>query len=139
MTIYGDGRQVRDVLYVEDLLRAFEAARLNLDQTAGEIYNVGGGMENSISLLEVIEDIEELTGRRLQYRKEGSRPGDQNFYVTDYAKLQQHTGWRPQTDVRATLQNICAWWKQNRRLFTERVTPIEMPAARLQEVPGAVS
>ena len=139
VTIYGDGWQVRDVLYVEDLLRAFEAARVNLDQTAGEVYNVGGGIENSISLLEIIDEIEELTGRRLQYHNEGSRPGDQNFYVTDCRKLQQHTGWQPQTDVRATLENIWDWWKQNRRLFPQRVAPIEMPASRLQEVPGAIS
>lgn len=139
VTIYGDGRQVRDVLYVEDLLRAFEAARLHLEKAAGEVYNVGGGIENSTSLLEIIAEIEELTGRRLRYRMEGSRPGDQLLYVTDYRKLQQHTGWRPQTDVRGTLENIADWWKENRRLFPEAAVPVEIPAARLQEVPGTAS
>jgi CDP-paratose 2-epimerase len=136
VTIYGDGRQVRDVLYVEDLLRAFESARLHLEKTAGEVYNVGGGIDNSTSLLEIIDEIEHVTGRRLRYSTEGSRPGDQLFYVTDYRKLQQHTGWRPQTDVRATLQNICDWWKENRRLFPEPVPALEIAATRLQEVPG---
>src|SRR2546421_7472322 len=66
-TIYGDGRQVRDVLHVEDLLRAFEAARLHLEKTAGEVYNVGGGIENSTSLLEIIDEIEEVTGSHMRY------------------------------------------------------------------------
>ena len=138
VTIYGDGRQVRDVLYVEDLLRAFEAARLHLDQTAGEVYNVGGGIENSTSLLEIIDEIDAVTGNRLRYRMEGSRPGDQLFYVTDYRKLQQHTGWRPHSDVRATLENICDWWKQNRSLFAEPL-PVEIATEALQEAPGTAS
>ena len=68
LTIYGDGRQVRDILYVEDLLCAFEAAYENREQTAGQIYNIGGGEENSVSLLELMDAIEALTGvaRRLQ-------------------------------------------------------------------------
>jgi CDP-paratose 2-epimerase len=139
VTLYGDGRQVRDVLYVDDLLRAFEAARFHIARTAGEVYNVGGGIENSISLLEIIDEIEQVTGRRLRYRVEGSRPGDQLFYVTDYRKLQQHTGWRPQTDVRATLENICDWWEENRRLFAESVSPVEIASPRLQEIPGTAS
>ena len=138
-TIYGDGRQVRDVLHVEDLLRAFEAARLHLEKTAGEVYNVGGGIENSTSLLEIIDEIEEVTGSRMRYRMESCRPGDQLFYVTDYRKFQQHTGWRPRSDVRATLESICDWWKQNPRLFPEPVAPVEMATAALQEVPGTAS
>jgi CDP-paratose 2-epimerase len=139
VTIYGDGRQVRDVLYVEDLLRAFEAARRHVEKTAGEVYNVGGGIRNSTSLLEIIDEIEELTGSGLRYRTESCRPGDQLFYVTDYRKLQQHTGWRPQTDLRAILENIWDWWKQNRRLFPEALRAVEMAAARLEEVPGTAS
>src|SRR5438093_13763634 len=139
VTIYGDGRQVRDVLHVEDLLRAFEAARLHLEKTAGEVYNVGGGIENSTSLLEIIDEIEEVAGSRLRYRMESCRPGDQLFYVTDYRKFQQHTGWRPRSDVRATLESICDWRKQNPRLFPEPVAPVEMATAALQEVPGTAS
>src|SRR5438045_799379 len=87
ITIYGDGRQVRDVLAVEDLMRAFEGVRANLSKTAGQIYNVGGGMANTTSLLELIDEIDSLTGHRLQYSTEAVRPGDQPLYVTDYSKL----------------------------------------------------
>jgi CDP-paratose 2-epimerase len=139
VTIYGDGQQVRDVLYVEDLLRAFEAARLHLEKTAGEVYNVGGGIENSTSLLEIMDEIEQVTGRRLRYRTEVARPGDQLHYVTDYRKLQQHTGWRPQTDVRTTLENICEWWEEHGCLLAGSVEPVEIASPRLQEVPGTAS
>src|SRR5207245_5316663 len=65
VTIYGDGRQVRDVLYVEDLLQAFESVRKRVETTGGEVYNVGGGLENSTSLLEIIFAIERVTGKQL--------------------------------------------------------------------------
>src|ERR1051325_1180418 len=95
VVIYGDGCQVRDVLCVTDLVRAFDAVRQNLPVTAGQIYNVGGGMANTTSLLELINTIEDLTGCHLDHVADESRPGDQLVYVTDYSKLQRHTGWRP--------------------------------------------
>src|SRR5579864_2376744 len=79
VAIYGDGRQVRDVLSVKDLVLAFEKARAQVEKTAGQIYNVGGGSKNSVSLLEVISMIEEITGNRLHYSLHKSRPGDQPF------------------------------------------------------------
>src|SRR5207248_3126257 len=78
--IYGDGRQVRDVLCVHDLLRAFEAARLNSANTAGQVYNVGGGPENTVSLLELISEIRKLTRKTLEYQVCPMRPGDQLVY-----------------------------------------------------------
>ncbi|HEY0564615.1 MAG TPA: NAD-dependent epimerase/dehydratase family protein, partial [Terriglobales bacterium] len=77
ITIYGDGCQVRDVLYVEDLVRAFEAARANTTKTSGEIYNMGGGAKNTVSLLELLAMIEQLTGRKVHYDFDAPRPGDQ--------------------------------------------------------------
>src|SRR5207237_6584512 len=73
ITVYGDGRQVRDVLAVEDLMRAFEAVRGHVAQTAGQVYNVGGGLKNTVSLLELMEQIELLTGCRLHFDREGVR------------------------------------------------------------------
>jgi CDP-paratose 2-epimerase len=139
ITIYGDGRQVRDVLYIDDLVRAFEIVRDNPGKTAGNIYNVGGGTENSVSLLEVMEQIQELTGKRQRYRLEGSRPGDQLYYVTNYNKLQQHTGWRPQVGLRRTLESMYMWWKQNREVLPAGLPEVRVPAAKLQEIPGAIS
>src|SRR5581483_1893048 len=134
LLIYGDGRQVRDVLCVDDLVRAFEAVRTNLKRTAGEIYNVGGGMGNTVSLLELLREIKEFTGRAVRYQFCPERPGDQLVYVTDYSKLHQHTGWRPRVSVRGTLERIHDWWLNHRDLFDPQA-PVEAPtAADLQEV-----
>lgn len=121
IAIYGDGRQVRDVLSVEDLLRAFDAVRLNLHQTAGQIYNVGGGAANSVSLLELIEQIEQLTGNALHYSLGESRPGDQLVYVTDYGKLERHTGWKPEIGIRQNLESLQQFWDENQGILGARV------------------
>ena len=94
--VYGDGHQVRDVLCIYDLIRAFESVRKRHDSTAGQIYNVGGGIDNTISLLELIDEIAALTGARLEYVLDERRPGDQQVYVTDFTKLHHHTGWMPE-------------------------------------------
>src|SRR5579872_3965628 len=133
LVIYGDGRQVRDVLCVDDLVRAFEAVRMNVKRTAGEIYNVGGGFENTVSLLELMREIKKFTGREVRHRFCPMRPGDQLVYVTDYSKLQKHTGWRPQISVGQTLERIHDWWLKNRDLFLPEA-PMEPAAAGLQEV-----
>ena len=115
----------------------FEGVRANTDKTAGEIFNVGGGLENSISLLELIDEIEKLTGKRLAYQLRPMRPGDQPVYVTDYSKLNQVIGWRPQFTVRQTLETIYEWWMKNRKIFadTPRTLPIASPV--VQRVPEA--
>lgn len=113
LTIYGDGCQVRDVLYVQDLVRAFEAAREHSSMTAGEIYNVGGGAGNTTSLLQLVAMIEELTGRKMLYRFEESRPADQVIYISDSRKFQLHTGWKPMTTVPETLKHISEFWHEN--------------------------
>ncbi len=145
LVIYGDGRQVRDVLCVTDLLRAFDAVRQNLPATRGRIYNVGGGPQNAISLLELISEIQDLTGRKLEYELDTPRPGDQLVYVTDYSRLRRDTGWEPQLNVRQTLESIYAWWKRHRELFVPAVEPEPARAGlathdvkgALQELPGA--
>jgi CDP-paratose 2-epimerase len=120
VVIYGDGRQVRDVLCVHDLLQAFEATRRNLPATAGQVYNVGGGAANSVSLLELIDMIEQLTGCRLQYATEPGRPGDQLVYVTDSSKLYRHTGWRPETGAGKTLELLRQFWEVNQGFLAQR-------------------
>jgi CDP-paratose 2-epimerase len=135
ITIYGDGRQVRDVLHVQDLLRAFEAARQNVDGTTGEIYNVGGGSANAVSLLDVVQKIRRATFRRLEYVKAERRPGDQQVYVTDFSKLTAATGWVPQHSMDETLRDIELFWHANRELFTPRKVRTE--TAAVAEVRGA--
>lgn len=120
IVVYGDGRQVRDVLCVSDLVRAFERARLNLKATAGQVYNIGGGIENAISLLELMDEIEALTGRRLEYVRDDCRRGDQPVYVTDYTKFSRHTGWKPEIGVKETVELLCAFWRENQELIEQR-------------------
>jgi len=121
VVIYGDGRQVRDVLCIYDLIRAFESVRLNLQATSGQIYNVGGGNESATSLLELIADIEELTGQRLDYVFDQRRPGDQLIYVTDTAKLRRHTGWKPAIGIRQTLELLRMFWAENQSALSSRI------------------
>lgn len=138
ITIYGDGRQVRDVLCVHDLVRAFEKVRSQMEKTAGQIYNVGGGIDNSVSLREVIDEIQQITGRRLPFETQRPRPGDQLYYVTDFTKLRSHTGWRPQHNIRQTIQAILSWWREQREI-KERMplAPITQPI--MAHLPEAAS
>jgi len=123
VVIYGDGCQVRDVLCVKDLVRAFAAVRENLPITAGQIYNVGGGVANTTSLLELVRTIKELTGGRLEHVPDQRRPGDQLVYVTDYSKLQRHTGWKPQFNLRQTLELLREFWEENQMVLSEQAVP----------------
>jgi len=117
LTIYGDGRQVRDILYVEDLLHAFELAYENREKTAGQIYNIGGGEGNTVSLLELIDRVEKLTGARTGYNFGEQRSGDQLIYVTNHGKFSRDTGWKPAVDLESTLKAIHKWYRGNRELF----------------------
>jgi CDP-paratose 2-epimerase len=138
IVIYGDGHQVRDVLSVHDLIRAFEAVRRARPVTEGQIYNVGGGAANTTSLLELMDEIRRLTGRSVQCRFAKRRAGDQLVYVTDFSKLRRDTGWQPQMPLRQTLATMCEWLTHNHELFqpvaVARTESVRSPA--LQRVPG---
>jgi CDP-paratose 2-epimerase len=120
VTIYGDGCQVRDVLCIHDLVRAFEAVRLNIETTRTEVYNVGGGMQNSVSLLELMDEIELQTGHPLERIFNERRPGDQLVYITDNSKIQRDTGWKPEIGLKKTVLLLQEFWEQNHELFQAR-------------------
>ena len=128
VTIYGSGLQVRDVLYIEDLLRGFELVREQRETTSGEIFNVGGGEANTVSLVELMEHIRELSGVRMKFERSRLRPGDQLLYVTDYGKLNRLTGWKPEVSLRTALENMLVWFKKNRDLVAS-VRPPETSVA----------
>jgi CDP-paratose 2-epimerase len=128
IVIYGDGRQVRDVLCIDDLLKAFDAVWQHRATTHGEVYNIGGGMENSVSLLELIEQIEQMTGHSMQYVLDERRPGDQPVYITDYTKLQRATGWKPEIPLQQTLKGLCHFWEEHQDIISQldrRAVPAE--------------
>jgi CDP-paratose 2-epimerase len=114
LTIYGDGAQVRDILFVEDLVEAFIAAERRIDSIAGRAFNIGGGPENCISLLDLMDDIENLNRRSLSVRFGDWRPGDQKYYVSDFRAFQKATGWRPRVGVHEGVRRLHEWLMQAR-------------------------
>jgi CDP-paratose 2-epimerase len=114
LTIYGDGYQVRDVLHVYDLIEGMTAAREAIDRTRGQVFNLGGGLERSVSVIEMLEQIERKTGLPLHLHYREVRPGDQPLYISDTSKLQRYTQWKPQRTVADILQAIQDFWNENR-------------------------
>ncbi len=118
ITIYGDGKQVRDVLFIDDLVDAYLLAAEHPDKVAGRIYNVGGGPENTMSIWREFGPIlEQLAGREIPVTMGDWRPGDQPVYISDIRMIEQDLGWRPETSVKAGLEKLYAWVEENRGLF----------------------
>lgn len=113
ITIYGDGMQVRDVLFVGDLIDAFETAWRSVDELSGRAFNIGGGVSNAVSLHELIDRIELMTGRAVARSFESWRTGDQRYYVTDTSAFSAATGWRPKTSVRNGLAALAEWLQEH--------------------------
>jgi CDP-paratose 2-epimerase len=109
LTIYGDGRQVRDLLDARDLSALYEAAIENIATTRGEIYNVGGGESNQRNLLEVIDQIGELVHKSPQFSFSDWREGDQAYYVSDISKAKAVLNWEPQVQFDQGLKDLVAW------------------------------
>jgi CDP-paratose 2-epimerase len=116
ITLYGDGMQVRDVLYVDDLVRAFLLAERHIDTLAGQAFNMGGGAANTLSLLELVDLIGELHGAAPRIFYESWRTGDQRYYVSDTARFAAATGWRPRVNVREGVGNLYNWLLESRGL-----------------------
>jgi len=117
ITIYGDGKQIRDVLYAEDLVRAFLTATKMIDKTAGKIYNIGGGPENTMSLLELLSYLKNLLNKEIKYSFSSWRPGDQPVYVSDIRKAKREFSWQPEISVEAGVERLASWVVRNRELF----------------------
>ncbi len=108
-TIYGNGQQVRDVLFVDDLVNAFDLALNEIENISGQIYNVGGGPQNTLSLLELIDHIEKLTTIRPKYTFSDWRLGDQPVYISDVSKAKNAFGWTPTITPSNGIQKLYAW------------------------------
>lgn len=109
ITLYGDGRQVRDLLWVEDLVDAFVRARDRIDALAGQAFNVGGGPRNRASLVEVLELIREVSGRPGDVTFAPARQGDQRYYVADTRRLTAAVGWEPEMRVEPGVEELYRW------------------------------
>jgi CDP-paratose 2-epimerase len=109
ITLYGDGKQVRDILFIDDLVNALQLAHTHIEQTAGQAYNIGGGPSNTTSLLELLNFIEEIEGVPAAYTVDDWRRGDQRYYVSDTRKFEQATGWSAQVSMSKGLARLYAW------------------------------
>ena len=118
ITIYGDGKQVRDVLFIEDLLDAYDAAVQHIDVAKGQIYNLGGGPQNTISVWHEFGPLlSELLGHQIEVSYGDWRPGDQLVYISDIRKAQHDLGWQPKISVREGITRLYKWVLANRELF----------------------
>jgi len=118
ITIYGNGKQVRDVLFIEDLLDAYDAAFQQTDVSSGQIFNIGGGRENSIAVwTEFGPMLEGLIGNPVKTRRREWRPGDQPVFISDIRKAQRLLGWQPKIQVEQGLRRLFDWVKENQSLF----------------------
>lgn len=118
ITIYGDGKQIRDMLYIDDLLNGYDAAVENISVSAGQVYNIGGGPRNVISIW---KEFGPLLGRMLNKKIpviwDDWRPGDQKIYISDIRKVQQNLGWGPSVGIDVGAQKLIEWILDNRNLF----------------------
>lgn len=131
LTLYGDGKQVRDTLFVEDLVNALLLAQEHMATLSGQAFNIGGSLANTISLKELIELIEEITGRTISIERSSWRPGDQKYYVSDVSKFSRATGWQPRVSVREGVGRLCAWLLENRR--SDASTSLQLRKERRHE------
>jgi CDP-paratose 2-epimerase len=118
IAIYGDGKQIRDLLHVDDLIRAYDLAVDKIDAAAGQVYNLGGGPANTLSVwTEFGPLLEELLGRPIPVARGDWRPGDQRVFVADIRKAERELGWSPQVGVEEGVRRLFEWVRENKDLF----------------------
>jgi CDP-paratose 2-epimerase len=121
LVLYGDGMQVRDVLFADDLVDAFLLAQQNIHTLSGQAFNIGGGLGNTISLLELLEIIASLHGAKPEVKVKEWRPGDQRYYVSDTRRFKAATGWAPKVNVRSGVECLYQWLLEARGLAARPV------------------
>ncbi len=117
ITIFGDGKQIRDVLYVDDLARAYASAIDKRSDASGQAFNIGGGPANTMSLLELLSYLESTLKRKISFKWGDWRPGDQPVFVCNIAKAEERLGWRPTIAVKDGVLQLIDWVRENEALF----------------------
>jgi len=120
ITVFGDGKQIRDVLFIDDLLDAYDAAFTAGDRAIGHAYNIGGGPGNVLSLLDLLAYIQRRQDRKLTYAMADWRPGDQKAFVSDIRRAQADLGWCPMITCENGMNLLYDWVASNRQLFAEQ-------------------
>jgi len=122
LTIYGNGKQVRDILYIDDLLDSYDQAIRNIDSASGWIYNIGGGPKNQISLLKFLDLLSEITGKKITPAYAATRPGDQPIYVSDISRAEDELDWKPQTSYKDGIKKLYDWVVENKQTIETAIT-----------------
>ncbi|MDO8659072.1 MAG: SDR family NAD(P)-dependent oxidoreductase [Candidatus Parcubacteria bacterium] len=118
ITIFGNGKQVRDLLYIDDLLDAYSMGATNIEKTRGQIYNIGGGVRNTISIwLELKPVLEKLFKKEINISTLNTRPGDQPIFISDIRKAKKDFDWEPKIDVEEGIEELYAWIQENKSMF----------------------
>lgn len=117
ITIYGDGKQVRDVLHVDDLARAYEMAVEKIDTARGEVFNIGGGADFSLAVNEVFPYLEKWLGKEIPRTHGDWRPGDQPVYISDIAKAKKILDWAPTISPEAGVKTLFEWCQKHVDIF----------------------
>jgi CDP-paratose 2-epimerase len=115
LVIYGDGKQVRDILFIDDLVNAFDLAYRNIGKTKGQVYNIGGGPKNTISLIELLNLLKDF-GLKVRYKIDDWRPADQKVYISNIKKANEF-GWKPKIPPKTGIKMLLEWVSENKRLF----------------------
>jgi len=110
LTIFGDGKQVRDVLFVEDLVRAYDAF-LSDPEGKPTVYNIGGGPNTTTSLVEFLDLLEAKAGERTEIAYEDWREGDQKVYISDISRAKDHLDWTPEVDFEDGVEQFLDWYR----------------------------
>jgi CDP-paratose 2-epimerase len=118
LTVYGDGKQVRDVLYIDDLLDAFDAAHERIEDVSGRIYNIGGGCENTLSLRELLQFLRKRIGAKIDVKTDAWRSGDQKVYISDITRAARDLGWQPKISAERGIEELHSWVEEHRGDFT---------------------
>ena len=118
ITIFGDGKQVRDVLWVDDLINLYEKAFEKRELLRGHAFNTGGGVDYQMSLLELVDYLEAEFGRKIDYATDDWRPGDQKVYISDITKAKKFFDWQPQVAPKQGVQLLRNWVAENEELFS---------------------
>jgi len=116
IVLYGDGKQVRDLLYVDDLAEAFKIF-INDDKIKSDVFNIGGGPENTTSLDELLTCLENKIGWKPPYSHEGWRPSDQKVYISDIGRVSEKLGWKPTVSPEGGIDRLIEWTRDNMQMF----------------------
>lgn len=122
ITIYGNGKQVRDILYINDLVRLYDLTLQNIDKVSGHAYNIGGGPANTLSLVKLLAMLERRLGRKVDTTHAPIRVGDQPVFVADIRKAKEHLGWAPKHGIDFGFDQMMNWIEDNAGLIEKALS-----------------